>query len=891
MKTKIGMSLGLALILMVGVFATMLALGLFTTTEVRAQQASATRSFNPTTVAPGGTVTVTITVPDTGLGIVTETLPAGFDYDSESGAGQVDETNSPNIEFSLDFTASDKSFTYTVTASETTGDYDFSGVLATSGSTATVGGDTTVTVSTTTAPTGPTMVDNVEVDHTPGGVNDAAKVTVAFTVASMLNPDDSIIIVFSDHVQVPETLGTGDLTIRMNDGTGSYVAEPAGVTVDYTGSSPANDPRVTIDVGDMRAGDDNPGLQGIPANASVTITFRQGAGIRNPTEGGNRAVMVSTTNDSKAVESNTFAFLRTVRLNSADGGRGKTVTVTGKGFKNSTDATVWIDMPDANGMLNNKKDANETELCTGAVGGDDTFTCTFVVNASNFIAGEKVTISAVDGRAQPAHPTDGITTWVLKGTITAVPDSAAIGDTVTIEFRDFPAGETVKESGFKLGGVDISGQLPNNFTPGSSSNQPITVPDNLALGRQSLDFATASSGTRRDTMTILGAQVTVEPSTVVPNQSVTVTGRGFTGNAILGDGTNGGASEIAIGGVAIPWGDVDDGDDVEIDSGGNWVATVVIPVFSPATTPGTYELKATDSQGRPGATRITVADRTIEFTPEESRSGTIVTVSGAGWPASNSTGGYNSTLSVAYVISGDEEASVNTTPDSNGNFTADIKVPLNAKIPSTNEVRVSYTDDTSAQNTVRETAAHRVPGASIEASPSSGPGGTRVTLTGAGFKAFTSLSDVSVGGVPVQENPSNPTVGRDGVLQSSTFLIPGLDPGTHTIRATIGEPTVSVSFTITADDAPRPTTADQSPADAFGALIDNMVDGQSNLVGAFRYNEDTQTYQSYDPDPANAGFNDLDTVSSGDVFWVRLREDQNFLGKVRRAPWSQIVLP
>ena len=36
MKTKIGMSLGLALTLMVGVFATMLALGLFTTNEVRA---------------------------------------------------------------------------------------------------------------------------------------------------------------------------------------------------------------------------------------------------------------------------------------------------------------------------------------------------------------------------------------------------------------------------------------------------------------------------------------------------------------------------------------------------------------------------------------------------------------------------------------------------------------------------------------------------------------------------------------------------------------------------------------------------------------------------------------------------------------------------------------
>ena len=47
MKTRIGMSLGLALTLMVGVFATMLALGLFTTTEVRAQSAMPGPSLQP----------------------------------------------------------------------------------------------------------------------------------------------------------------------------------------------------------------------------------------------------------------------------------------------------------------------------------------------------------------------------------------------------------------------------------------------------------------------------------------------------------------------------------------------------------------------------------------------------------------------------------------------------------------------------------------------------------------------------------------------------------------------------------------------------------------------------------------------------------------------------
>ena len=52
---------------------------------VTVEAPSATRSFNPATVAPGGTVTVTIHVANYGgIGRVTETLPAGFAYVSST---------------------------------------------------------------------------------------------------------------------------------------------------------------------------------------------------------------------------------------------------------------------------------------------------------------------------------------------------------------------------------------------------------------------------------------------------------------------------------------------------------------------------------------------------------------------------------------------------------------------------------------------------------------------------------------------------------------------------------------------------------------------------------------------------------------------------------------
>ncbi|MYE54283.1 MAG: hypothetical protein F4X34_03690, partial [Chloroflexi bacterium] len=104
---------------------------------------SATRAFNPETVAPGGAVRVTITV--SGPGIVTETLPSGFDYVSSSLLDAQVTESGQNVEF-VQALLGGGSFTYNVTASDTEGDHDFSGNIVAGGNTVTVGGDTTVTV-------------------------------------------------------------------------------------------------------------------------------------------------------------------------------------------------------------------------------------------------------------------------------------------------------------------------------------------------------------------------------------------------------------------------------------------------------------------------------------------------------------------------------------------------------------------------------------------------------------------------------------------------------------------------------------------------------------------------------------------------------------------------
>ena len=118
------------------------------TVEAAVGEASATRSFDTVSVAPGGEVVVTITATGYGsLGAVTEMLPAGFSYVSSSltDEGEVTEVDAQTVRFTLQ--GEDKSFTYTVTASDTAGDYDFSGMLRDADRADTsVGGDSSVTV-------------------------------------------------------------------------------------------------------------------------------------------------------------------------------------------------------------------------------------------------------------------------------------------------------------------------------------------------------------------------------------------------------------------------------------------------------------------------------------------------------------------------------------------------------------------------------------------------------------------------------------------------------------------------------------------------------------------------------------------------------------------------
>ena len=88
---------------------------------------SATRSFNPASVAPGDPVEVTIMARGYGsFGQVVETLPAGFSYVSSSLGEDAEESG---LVATFTLLEDPKTFTYTVTAPSTSGRYTFRGIV------------------------------------------------------------------------------------------------------------------------------------------------------------------------------------------------------------------------------------------------------------------------------------------------------------------------------------------------------------------------------------------------------------------------------------------------------------------------------------------------------------------------------------------------------------------------------------------------------------------------------------------------------------------------------------------------------------------------------------------------------------------------------------------
>ena len=434
------------------------------------------------------------------------------------------------------------------------------------------------------------------------------------------------------------------------------------------------------------------------------------------------------------------------------------------------------------------------------------------------------------------------------------------------------------------------------------------------------------------------ASISVTPSTVVPNQTMTVQGNNFscTGQIRAGNGssiTYNGNGNGTMGSKLGPGGGV-------LSTGCNtWSSGLVVPIIIETLSGGEVALEITDSNGTSAATTLTIPYRTISISPTSSGLGSTVSVEGSGFPAANSSTGADTapTVTMTYEYGSSSKDVATYTPDGNGNIGGTFTVPLDATIGSTNVLKSSF--NFGNFQVVTDSVSHSIPSASISASANIYTDGTTINVTGSGFKAFRTVSSLTINGVNAIPDIS-PASDGDGALNAilSDFAISS--PGTHTISVTIDGATATNTFTAsnynssqpapgfqnssvsictgstsgltcmcmggrwthcteatsgssvylipTPTPAPIPTPTPvyvyvypptPTPMPAYVATDDMRVETKvkeplgGNLIRIFNFSNRTKTWSFYDPDPDLAGINTLQTVASGEVYWIKVYAD------------------
>ena len=310
---------------------------------------------------------------------------------------------------------------------------------------------------------------------------------------------------------------------------------------------------------------------------------------------------------------------------------------------------------------------------------------------------------------------------------------------------------------------------------------------------------------------------------------------------------------MSIGGDEIDWAKDQQRPDVDVDDGGNWSASVDLPLSEATTGTGDRRIRITDSMGRTGSVDVTLAERDFDITPPEGRVGTLAVVRGVGYPSKNDEG-TSFTVDVIYNVQEGTSTRVSVVPDASGRFEVQMRIPTTAAIPSTNQVEVKF--EPGGRNTrCWRTSSTIVPEGIITLSATSGGPGSTVTVSGEGYKAFVNVDSVRIGNFDVTPAPKPHTDGN-GMMEFD-ILVPGIDVGIQTIEVQVGGTTSSTGFTVTESGI--------NPGDIV-EVAKGLEDLGDNFVNIWHFNNDTKAWSFYDGQEGS----DLTHLISGETYLLQI---------------------
>ncbi len=725
-----------------------------------------------------------------------------------------------------------------------------------------------------------------------GGSDLVLKLGFGVSAGGTIEGGEEIVVDLTGFV-LPDSIDPALVNIRTGTGTAEKRGNPASVSIEKG--------KVTLRLPNDLAlsGDTN------------SVTFLRAVGIKAPyltkgdasTPATGYPVNVSYgTSDGTPV---TFKVNRVVSIKPTSGDRNTVITVTGAGLPANGTANIYVTAAVGTTITDGTTPITKATVTNGAftatidvsknLGAADTVN-KFSNGAVNVIRSQD---PGVDAASSTAEGTAG-STFTLNGKVTLPNGTSLIlgAKGIAVNIEDAAAGdiEEVKIGGKAVpfgrttdavrttggGGADADSATAVDIgTAGDDLGKAsilIDVPaDVVAVGAdQKLELVDSSAtvtGLGETKVSVSALALTLSPSTVVQGNTVTLLGSGF-GDGSIG-GSDGGMLTVAVGETSRTI--IGSTSDKREEVSGSYAFTFVVPDL-PA---GKATVTLAQNDGKVGRGEMTIAKPTITVDPAEGRIGSTVTVEGTGFPAGGA----------IHITYGGAE-NVRTVPstvtlviaDANGEFSARFAVPVGSNRGGTGNNVQAFRPMLDANNADRASNAvkHIVPKAAVTIDPEEGEIGDMITVAGTAHDPGVAVA-VKIGASTVSERGLVTDANGDFSVE---VAIPDLSSRFPVLTVDVDGKTVTSKTIEILEPEPVPPTRDV--ATEFADLIEAGV-----LENVFRYNAD-KTWSGYNP-AAPAAANDLDTINSGDILWIKVNKDGHSYGgtdlTTEPSPWTLVVAP
>jgi hypothetical protein len=366
--------------------------------------------------------------------------------------------------------------------------------------------------------------------------------------------------------------------------------------------------------------------------------------------------------------------------------------------------------------------------------------------------------------------------------VTASPTAISYDDQIEIAVTGLPPKYTLDFNAVTLGGIRVAlpgyfGHTGEKLKSDKLGNLTFTapVPAGVPLGLHPLTIDLPYIFLASTTVDFLGASLSISPTTAVANETVLISGSGFTPVSVKGglgpekvhriDGRR--PRVVTLNGEMLRSPNV--GYPIHLDKDGNFFSSITLPVTKAVTKGGNLELRVTDSGGRTGSVYLTAPTPSVAFDPPNAFPRETLRIQGKGFAASNPVISAENEVRIDYEVVYNEgksnqyyypRLSTEAIVDGSGNFSTQFKIPRQAKIASSNRVIITPKHGEVVH------VIHKVPQPSLTVEPSAVFPNQLIDITLRGI------------GADYKINPGTVTLGRITMPIPGYFGYPGPRPKT-----------------------------------------------------------------------------------------------------------------